>query len=265
MTKNNILLISGSIDITAFQIPYTKLTGLNDRLQQYIDSIDYAIVHYHRVNHIIFCENTGYQCDFSELQEKARVHGKTFEIIQFSGNFRIIQEKGKGYGEGEIIEYAFTQSEVLRNSIYFYKLTGRVCVRNMDQVMDATQSNNAFIFLSDLKTRSEKRYVRTVIYKADTALYKQVLMDAYQEVDDTRKHYLENVFYSRLADVPANSFGKYPVLIGIKASTGKAYQSKIGLLKCLIYNRLNFYSNVEKTALQKVILSLIKGLKIYLK
>lgn len=255
------LLITGAIDISAFQVPYTRLTDTKVRLQQYIDSLEYAIDNYHRIHQIVFCENTGYRYDYSELLKKAEQKGKELEIISFSGNYQTIQVKGKGYGEGEIVEYALKNSRTLQNCVFFYKLTGRIMVRNMDQLMDRSPSDNTFIFFSDLKGRFEKGKVRTLFYKVNTSFYKQNLIDAYMEADDNRHHYLEHVFYDRLAKIPLPSFGKFPDFAGIQASTGKLYQTKLKLIKYRLYHRLHFYSNMEKTLFQKMILQIIKTIR----
>ena len=47
------LLITGAIDISAFQVPYTRLTDTKVRLQQYIDSLEYAIDNYLRIHQIV--------------------------------------------------------------------------------------------------------------------------------------------------------------------------------------------------------------------
>jgi hypothetical protein len=67
----------------------------------------------------------------------------------------------------------------------------------------------------------------------------------------------EKVFNDRLSDIPVRSFGKYPALTGIQASTGRMYQSKLKLMKY----RLNFYSNIEKTPFQKWVFWMIKTLR----
>ena len=246
-----ILLITAAIDITKFQAPYTVLTALDIRLQQYLNSLEYAIENYNRINHIIFCDNTGYKYDYSKLQKRAEQKGKTLEVFIFRGNYQLIQEKGKGYGEGEIVKHALNNSEVLNNSFLFYKMTGRIVIKNMDQLMDSTYSDNAFIFLSNTKGHYDR--ARTLFYKVNTSFYKQHLMDAYMEVNDHRQHYLEHAFYERLANIPIDSFGKYPDFIGLQASTGSPYQSKSKLMINRLYNQLDFFSNKEKNSFQKCI------------
>jgi hypothetical protein len=256
-----ILLITGAIDITLFQVPETKLTQLTERLKQYLFSIEYAIDNYSKVDHIIFCENTNYSYDYSGLQNKAKQRGKILEIITFMGDYDTIQKKGKGYGEGEIIKYAFEKSEILQESQFFYKLTGRILIQNLDKIINSTPSKNAFIFLSNLPCNQGNK-VETILYKTDTTLYKQVLINAYKEVNDSRKYFLEYVFFNKLKSLAIPSFGKCPIFIGISGSTGDLYtKSKIQLMKSIIYNKLNFYSNVKTTPFQRMALHILWTLK----
>ena len=51
---------------------------------------------------------------------------------------------GKGFGEGEILEYVYTHSRLLRLTDTFYKVTGGLFVRNFDLASEATASRHAF-------------------------------------------------------------------------------------------------------------------------
>jgi len=203
--NKNTLLITGAIDISNYAVPFVKITNLQERLQQYLDSLDYAINHYSKVDYIVFCENTNYSYDYSDLQKKAEKKGKKLEVLTFKGDYENIQKKGKGYGEGEIIKYALNHSAILAQSNCFYKLTGRVCVANFDKIIRTTPFENAFVF-SPWFEREFKRYTRTSFYKASIPFYKQNLMDAYLEVDDNQGKYLEHVFFDKLSKTPLKSF-----------------------------------------------------------
>ena len=139
-----VLLITGAIDLSSFNIPNTTLLNVDERLSQYISGIEYAIDNYKRVTHLVFCENTNHYFDYSILQKKARTGGKILEVLSFSGDYFSIQQKGKGYGEGEIIQYALSHSVFLKTCHSFYKLTGRIVVKNMDQIINTTFLDNAF-------------------------------------------------------------------------------------------------------------------------
>ncbi|MCL2416961.1 MAG: alpha-1,2-fucosyltransferase [Bacteroidales bacterium] len=251
--SKNTLLITGAIDISNFSVPFVKITDLKERLQQYLESLEHAINHYFEVDHIVFCENTNYKHDYSELQEKAKKRGKELEILTFQGNYEMIEKKGKGYGEGEIIKYALNHSAILSQSDCFYKLTGRVAVANMDRIMRSTKSVNAFIF-SPFHERNFDKYTRTLFYKVSTSFYKQKLLNAYLAVDDSQDMYLEHVFFDKLKDTPIKSFRIYPKLIGISASDGKTSYalSRKELFRSRLFSKFGFLDN-HGTRKQKIL------------
>lgn len=245
--RSNVLLVTGAIDILAFDIPYTALNDTSVRLEQYVESLKYAIRNYKSIQKIVFCENTNFNYDYSELIKEALKFGKKLEILSFLGDYEVIKEKGKGYGEGEIINYAINHSILLNRCVGFYKLTGRVTIQNMDKVISYTNSSTAFLFMKSLRFRDDENYVSTVFYKVELNFYKKVLLEAYKEVEDSKKRYLEYVFYDKLKKINCNSFGKYPIVSGISGSTGFSYQqSKISLFKSNIYILLGLYSNRVK-------------------
>ncbi|MDR1783811.1 MAG: hypothetical protein LBR13_06090 [Dysgonamonadaceae bacterium] len=240
MKMDNVLLITGAIDMAEFDVPYTIITDTELRLNEYLKSLQYAIDNYTTVRHIVFCENTAFQYDYSELIKRAEKQNKTLEIISFKGSYDKISFFGKGWGEGEIVQKALSESNALSNAATFFKLTGRLCVANMDKVVKTTANDTAFMFLPELK---RKQTVYTAFYKVDTAFYKHVLLDAYKEVNDAKKHYLEEAFFDRLMDIPITSFGVFPYIIGISGTSGEKYTpSRLGFLKACLYNKLGFFS-----------------------
>ena len=256
--QKNTLLITGAIDISNFAVPFVKIIDLEERLQQYLDSLEHAINHYSEVDSIVFCENTNYKHDYSDLQEKAKKRGKELEILTFQGDYETLQKKGKGYGEGEIIKYALNHSAILAKSDCFYKLTGRVVVENMNQIMRSTTAENAFIF-SPLHERNTYKYVRTLFYKVSTSFYKQTLIDAYLDVDDFRNMYLEHVFFDRLRDSSTTSFRIYPKFIGISASDGKTSYalSRKELRRNKLFAKFGFLDNYS-TKKQRIFFRIVR-------
>ena len=222
-----VLLITGAIDLSSYNVPTTIVTDVEKRLSQYVGSIEYAIDHYTTVTHIIFCENTNYSYDYSELNEKARLKGKIFETLVFSGDYFNILLKGKGFGEGEIIRYALEKSQFLKTCQSFYKLTGRLMVKNMNRIIAETRSESAFDFQPGVIYNRKKNHLETIFYKADNNLYKRYLNDAYQEVDESRFQYLEHIFYQHLADLKLKSFSILPNICGQSGTSGKEYEKPL--------------------------------------
>ena len=237
----NALLITAAIDIEDKSIPYTVLTNTEKRLNQYIISLKYAIEHYHKIDTIIFCDNTNLDYDYSNLFIIAEKYNKLLEVLRFRGDYENIQQKGKGYGEGEIINYVLENSKLIHNAEYFYKLTGRILIQNFDKIIKFSKSNH-FIFPSGI-TNSRKE-TETFFYLVNINFYNNYLKDAYLQTNDKNGIYLEHVFYDRLHDKEIKSFCIYPKVIGISASTGKPYTKKtINFLGTFLLNLLGLYNS----------------------
>jgi hypothetical protein len=247
------LLITGAIDIKKFNVPYTKLIDTDVRLYQYLESIEYAINHYKKITHIVFCENTNYEYDYTALQKKAATLEKVVEILRFLGDYYNNKKNGKGFGEGEIIKYALENSRYLRGNGYFYKLTGRVIVENFDEVIKDRKEFNFFSDDFDISNYScaIKRCVSTVFFKIGNEDY-QKLRNAYFDVDDDSGYFFEHSIYNNLKrnNIKYRNFFVYPKLKGISGSTLGSYKERkeIFILKSMLsrINMLKLYVYLYK-------------------
>jgi len=246
-----VLLLTGAIDIKGYTIPSTAITDTNERLSQYLTSIDFAITHYQLITDIVFCENTGFNFNYTPLKEKAIANGKNLEIISFNGDYSQIEQKGKGFGEGEIIKHALNTSKILAECNTFFKLTGRLIVKNMDRIVATTRSENSFIFHPKTIYRMPVDHVETFFYKVDKTKYTKYLIDAYEEVDESHHRYLEHIFYERLYNFDLQSFKLAPQISGISGTSGDSY---ISGTKATILEKINYFigvHNLKKTISEK--------------
>lgn len=251
-----ILLISGAIDLRKYNVPFTWIVNLEERLEQYIHSIQYAIDNYSSITKIIFCENTDYDYDYTLLTERALSKGKDFEYLTFQGDYDKIQKLGKGYGEGEIIKYALDFSRLLRTESTFYKLTGRIVVKNMDQVVKTTIYKNAFIFKQKDITNKPFDYIETYFYKAETDLYIQYLLNSYKFCNDYYTQYLEHVFYKNLCGLPLRCFNIQPIFSGKLGTSGELYdKSSTNMLIEKLYFGTGIY-NLKKTIMEDLFMKI---------
>jgi len=246
-----VLLLTGAIDIKEFNIPSTTITDINERLSQYLNSIDFAITHYQLITDIVFCENTGFIFDYAPLKEKALANGKNLEIISFKGDYTLIEKKGKGFGEGEIIKYALNTSKILAEYSAFFKLTGRLIVKNMDRIVATTKSENSFIYHPKTIYRMPVDHIETFFYKVDKTIYIENLIDAFEEVDESCYRYLEHIFYERLFNFNLLSFKIAPQISGISGTSGDSYLSGA---KATVLEKINYFigvHNLKKTIPEK--------------
>ncbi len=255
-----VLLLTGAIDIKEFNIPSTTITDVNERLSQYLYSIDYAITHYKLISEIVFCENTDFVFDYTPLKEKALAKRKKLEIISFKGDYSKIEQKGKGFGEGEIINYALKKSEILAKSDSFFKLTGRLIVKNMDQVVLTTISESSFIYHPKTIYKIPQDHIETFFYKVGKNLYQKHLLDSYKEVDESQHLYLEHIFYRRLSSLELRSFKYVPQISGFSGSSGNPYELET---KDLILQNINYFigvHNLRKSIVEKQMTQLLSKL-----
>ena len=226
-----ILLITGTINVDS-DLAFVSLKETEERLEQYIYSIKYAIQNYEEITHVIFCENSGYNYNYDFLYDIAEKYGKSLTVLSFEGNSKMVALKGKGYGEGEIIRFALENDRILFDSQCFYKLTGRLVVENMNNVMKKTKEENAFFACNYKKNQ---RFVTTHFYKVNTAFYKKELMSSYMRVNDKIGFFLEHVFFDVLRGLNIKSFGVLPIINGVSGTTGNSYK---GSFMKIVLNRI---------------------------
>lgn len=247
----NILLITGAIDISSFDIPYTSVVDIEKRKSQYLYSIEYAIENYSEINHIVFCENTNYCYDYSRIYQKAKSYNKVLEVLTFLGDYNAIQRHGKGYGEGEIIKYALENSVLMKNADIFFKLTGRLVVTNFDSVVKKTKERSAFVYYPSIKYSVD--HISTIFYKVDKNIYLRELNDVFMHVNDNDDKYLERLFFLKLRNCDIVSFSRLPKISGQSGSSGLTYD--LSGSEYFIESILNYLGihNIKKNLFQRVI------------
>lgn len=217
--KSHILLLTASIDPAFSSTPFTVLKDPVVRLQHYETNL-MAILNLNIFGKIIFCENTFYNVDYLKWKIAAENSGSELEILSFEGNKTLIEKQGKGYGEGEIIEYALRNSQLLKKHDTFYKLTGRVQVKNLKRIVQLHDKDDVLF----IRAQRNKMIADTRLFKCTVQFYSTYLEGAYKEVDDLSGHYIENVFFNRLQKANNMSpFRVFPRFSGISGSTSNTY------------------------------------------
>jgi len=222
-SDSEILLMTASIDPAASKTPFTHLLDPKLRLEEYLKNIK-RIIEEGVFKKIVFCENTNYNYDYSEIINFAKNKNVDLEPLVFEGNYEKISQQGKGYGEGEIIKYAIMNSKFLLPDSVFYKLTGRIFVRNIASIVRKNRSKE-IIFI---KAQRKVRIVDARFFKTSVAFFKEHLMEEFVNVNDPEKHYLEMVYFEKLKTIPGISrFNEFPYFMGVSGSTGEKYDQSL--------------------------------------
>ncbi len=105
------------------------------RLADYCEALRfYLTVPDHIVNKIIFVDNSDSDLSALEAIVSDVPHHKKVELIKFQGNDHP-PEFGKGYGEFKLIDYGITHSTLLDPDDLIWKVTGRLRVLNLSQMI----------------------------------------------------------------------------------------------------------------------------------
>jgi hypothetical protein len=225
-----IILLTGCINPNGMS--FTTLNNPRERREQYVAAINYYLTNSNYP--IVFVENTG--TDISEQFTSAIQSGR-MEYLSFNGNKE--KERGKGYGECEIIQYALEHSKLIHSSKdkRIIKITGRLIIQNISLITKI----HTIIFspkyvictISNDFTYADSRFV---IAQAD---FYQKFIKHKEMINDTKGYYFEHALCDTIKREAFYSFTPFyimPQIIGVSGSTGEIYQKKFQTF----YSRLSY-------------------------
>lgn len=221
MKQGKLLILTGTIN-PAPQTGFLELRDVQEREEQYFLSLKYFI-ETGVFQKIIFCENSNYESHvIKKLGEIAQNKRVRLELLSFQGDAARTAEQGKGYGEGEIMEYIFRRSKLLEGEEYFIKITGRLLVDNISSL--ARKMNNNICYFN-IPNHSHREMYDTRIYGMPVRLFRSLFIEAYHRVNDREGRYLEKVYTAVLEEnhIKVRNFPRFPRIRGISASTGAEY------------------------------------------
>lgn len=109
------------------------------RERDYLDCMRFYLAQ-SRVHQVVFVENSG--ADLRSFRELACPSSKRLELVSLDQN-SFPPEFGKGYGEARLLDAALAASELLRAAPAFMKATGRIRVRNIDELIEAVDPSSS--------------------------------------------------------------------------------------------------------------------------
>lgn len=153
-----------------------------------------------KIRNIVFVENSGYNLD--SIRAIALAHNP------FKRNIEFIQMHASplppgihyGYAELEMIDEAFEKSELIHQSDYFIKVTGRLYFPGLSKLIKSIRGS--VHFLSDSRDYAivgkKKRYIVTTLLLINKDFYKRKLwMIRNQMLPGITSHF-ETLYYSIL-------------------------------------------------------------------
>jgi hypothetical protein len=147
------------------------------------------------------------------------------EQISYKQASEDVIKKGKGYGEGKLVEYAINNSELLARQECFFKCTGKVYVRNFPTIAEVVRVNN----ITNLFWRhmadgtSIQPWADCRFYYTSKSFAKSHLIPAYLLSDDTADIACEYYLHEALNRNIKASRGLRPLITGYGGGTGEPY------------------------------------------
>lgn len=177
------------------------------------------------VTQVLLCDNSNYQLESMDIQKKAAQLHKSFEYLSFPGDKEKVVKSGKGAGEMEILNYCFEHSRLLKQSEYFFKLTGRLYVKNIDSILEKVHEDINYFNLNFPCWESQVDTRFYGVRKAD--FEKWFLKDNFVISDDEGRH-IENMFYQIIKnrEIQYRCMPLYPMYQGFSASSGVDYEKE---------------------------------------
>ena len=246
------LVITSSVYVNT---RYTALLDAGERERQYFDSLEFYIRET-PFQKIIVCDSSGYIYPGS-MRWLAEEHHKQLELLSFNGDKAAMEQHGKGYGEGEIMEFVLTHSHLLKEVEGFLKVTGRLKLINAEKLLQkAHHQQNYFMPISLIRPRwlvppAARPCVEVRVYYTTKDVFKNVLLDAYLNVSDDKTYFLEHAYHDALAAsaVKVQCFPLAPEITGTSGSNGWSFRErpiwKKLLIRCIL--QLGYITPLYKT------------------
>lgn len=214
-----VLLLTGTIDSGVYHNVGNKITDVSERLHQYESCIE-RYINDTPFKKIVFIENSSYPFEFEKYEKMACGGGKQFEFISGTVCVDEVVAFGKSYGDAFLIAEALEKSYLLKNADTFYKITGRIFLKNASELYKTKDKyRNEFIIYSDMG------WCLTNIFKANKEDYVNVLGDVYKDCNEKTTNDIEISFYKRLkkSNLCIGSFETYPCFDGKMGATLRNY------------------------------------------
>ncbi len=200
-----------------------KLVETEERLWQYKNALEKLILAEPNAK-IVFAENSGYGKDgFEDMVRLASEHSMKLEVLSFSGNHEAVVNQGKGYGEGEILQYVLENSQLVKGEKNLLKITGRLTVDNIAKIVRCIRSDRVYFNVPNIH---RKEFYDTRMYAMPVDVFKNFFKEEYKKVHDSNGYFLELAYTDAALrnGLHVYNFPSYPRIVGVSGSSGTKYE-----------------------------------------
>jgi hypothetical protein len=207
---------------TAVQNPMEREAAYLAALSYYLDNTRFRIV---------FCNNSGEDISSKIMDNEGRV-----EFLSYLGN-DYDKSLGKGYGEFQIIEYAFEHSKLLLSCKRIVKITGKLKVRNLPEILKHSDwlfgQDADFILVNTPSPKSADNNLGGVVDSrciVGNRTFFERFLSVGNLINDSAGYYFEHLLYKVCEDYRKHSIvAEFPLPLMIEGNSwtsGAAYRYK---------------------------------------
>lgn len=230
--------------LTATIVPQSNyelvLTDYKKRYFEYIDNL-VNLISNSNFTEFVFCENSNTVIPDKEMLEKlSQFYWKKIEFLSFKWNNKLIQKFTRAYWDQEIMEYAIDNSKLLRDSKWFYKITWRYKVKNINDILKSWEKmDNVFI-----KGWLWMNTVHTCFFKVSKEYFKWHFYWKYEQLKNYPNHSLEYLYYDKIKQswINMNINNLHPIFSWNFWAWWTMDESRIMRLKTIIFSYLWIYN-----------------------
>ncbi len=218
-SNNIIILLTGAIN--TYNKQFTSLNNPAERKADYINTIRYYLEKYNYP--IVFVENSDVNLSTYFIKE---IEQKRLEILCFNGN-NYSGEIGKGLGEMRCIEFGLSNSSLILESSFVFKITGRYKILNAGNFFKFYEKHSHVELIADLTNNFKSS--QSCIFGFKPFFAKKFLFKYGPILNDTNGIYFEHALAKAVLSAISENlnfyiFKYYPRIKAISGTTGKMYK-----------------------------------------
>jgi hypothetical protein len=247
------LLLTSTIDVQ--NKSHVIRNDSDMRLNDYAVSLKKWLKNQQSIKKIVFVENSGHNLDYlMEVVKTNNIYDKQVEFLSFK--YSAEGDTDISMGEIKSIEYAMSQSQLLKTSEYFLKVTGRVFVRNIDSMVKNLYSDFHIV----ARLSENLMYMDSMAAFFNTKCYlNEIQPYVLREMADgsSGKKDFESIFARAVHFALSNNYKWYPlpeeyVLEGISGTKNISYLKKYGRMHAFWANFVgNCFNKIYRNAYNK--------------
>jgi len=183
------------------QDAHLRLIATRSALYRWADS--------RQVGKMVICDGSGVQPLTPAECELFAHAGVEVEQLCFAQDQAVLRARGKGFGEGLLIDHALRHSAILGREAGFYKVTAKMYCHNFAEICALVDENPVAALFWRFNTMALPQCIDMRFYYCGIDWFNQVGRQAYQAVDESAGRIIESTMLPllerecRMVHVPA--------------------------------------------------------------